>query len=83
MTPEEKINQIEEILTAFDDEENGMIEDDEHFIKLIKKTITGEIVNLEPDVEPECSESTEDDEIECEYVVKHGSWWCTTHNCYA
>lgn len=35
----------------------------------------------EPGFDPECTESTEDDEIECEFEVKDGSWWCNTHNC--
>lgn len=39
-----------------------------------------------PDVEPECSASEEErDEsgIECEFELKNGSWWCSTHNCSA
>ncbi len=37
----------------------------------------------EPSFDPECSESTEDDEVECEFENRDGSWWCTTHNCHA
>lgn len=36
--------------------------------------------------EPECSASEEEKEdsgIECEFISKENSWWCTTHNCYA
>jgi len=42
----------------------------------------------EPLTDPECTYNFEEDEdgradIECEFEVRHGSWWCTTHNCYA
>lgn len=37
----------------------------------------------EPSCEPECPESTEDDGIECEFENRDGSWWCTTHSCWA
>jgi hypothetical protein len=33
--------------------------------------------------EPQCSDATEEDEVECEFVNKNGSWWCNTHNCWA
>lgn len=36
--------------------------------------------------EPECTASEEEKEksgIECEFEVRDGSWWCTTHNCWA
>lgn len=42
--------------------------------------------NNEPSYEPECSASEEEIEelgIECEFENKDGSWWCTTHNCWA
>lgn len=39
----------------------------------------------EPFDEPECPVvGTEDDNgIECEFEVREGSWWCTTHTCWA
>lgn len=40
----------------------------------------------EPDVEPECSSSEKERgelDIECEFEVRDGGWWCTTHNCHA
>jgi len=40
----------------------------------------------EPGYEPECSSSEKEREeldIECEFEVKDGSWWCSTHNCWA
>jgi hypothetical protein len=43
----------------------------------------------EPDFEPECTASEEEkiedgtDDIDCEFEVKDGGWWCTTHNCHA
>ena len=37
----------------------------------------------EPSCEPECPKSIENDDIECEFENRDGSWWCTTHNCYA
>ncbi len=39
----------------------------------------------ELDWEPECpiSGTDEDNGIECEFNVQHGSWWCDTHNCWA
>lgn len=36
--------------------------------------------------DPECSASLEEIEesgIECEFEVRDGDWWCTTHNCSA
>lgn len=39
-----------------------------------------------PDVEAECSASEQERkevDIECEFEVKNGSWWCNTHNCWA
>lgn len=39
--------------------------------------------NNEPSFEPECTEAKDDDEIECEFEKRDGSWWCTTHNCWA
>jgi hypothetical protein len=43
----------------------------------------GELDEEEPWTEPECSKFTEEDDIECEFENKDGSWWCTTHNCWA
>lgn len=35
-----------------------------------------------PSFDPECPES-EQRGIECEFENRDGSWWCTTHNCWA
>lgn len=38
----------------------------------------------DPGYEPECpKQGEEDDDIECEFEVYDGGWWCLTHNCYA
>ncbi len=37
----------------------------------------------EPSFEPECLEAREEDDIECEFENRDGSWWCITHNCHA
>lgn len=40
----------------------------------------------EPDTEPECSASEkerEERDIECEFEIRDGGWWCLTHNCHA
>jgi hypothetical protein len=42
--------------------------------------------NDEPSFEPECTASEKEREeldIECEFEVRDGSWWCITHNCHA
>lgn len=36
----------------------------------------------EPGCEPECPRQDESG-MDCEFEVRQGSWWCTTHNCYA
>ena len=36
-----------------------------------------------PGYEPECLALSESDEVDCEFTIRHGSWWCLTHNCYA
>lgn len=42
-------------------------------------------VDEEPFTDPECSEAGGEDDngIECEFEKREGSWWCTTHNCWA
>lgn len=40
----------------------------------------------EPSYEPECTASEEEKDesgIECEFEERDGSWWCTTHDCWA
>jgi hypothetical protein len=37
-------------------------------------------------IEPECTEDPdviEEVGVECEFEMKDGGWWCTTHNCSA
>jgi hypothetical protein len=37
-------------------------------------------------IEPCCVEDPEiieDMGIKCEYIIKDGYWWCSTHNCHA
>lgn len=36
----------------------------------------------EPGCDPKCPKETEGD-IECEFENRDGSWWCTTHGCWA
>lgn len=86
MIDKEKLNQIENILNHYD---NEGIDDQDLIIELIRKSIKGEIVSFsipEPNIDPECSaseEELEESNIDCEFENRDGSWWCTTHNCWA
>lgn len=83
MTDKEKLDQIKYLLAEFDSEN---IPDEEMLIKFIRETLTDKVINLEPEINPECSASPQEQEesgIECEFNKKDGGWWCDTHNCHA
>jgi hypothetical protein len=82
MTDKEKLIQIEYLISEFDNENIA----EEVLIDFIRETLTGKVINLEPETDPECTASPEEQEesgIECEFDKKDGGWWCTTHNCHA
>lgn len=72
--------QIQEIINEFmektEEEKEEILEQKDHELENIDEI-------EEPSCDPECTEATEDDEIECEFENRDGSWWCTTHNCWA
>ncbi len=83
MTDKEKLDQIEMIISQFD---NEVIEDESTVIDSIRKTLNAERVSFEPTCEPGCTASEQEKEesgIECEFEQKGDSWWCTTHDCWA